>query len=287
MRYYCIAGLNVIIHGINDFPYAVEHAREYETDAFDFADIKIRLEDVDYIPVPAHKPLASSYMRRRYYKDSDSYDIYIVANEGDGAVAQIHSNLTWSELTVKTSSIHITEVKKDFMAFYVLWDAFREIIPAFGGVILHSSAISYKNHGILFSAPSGTGKSTHTKLWKKLFPDSVEIVNDDTPAIFFMNNVPYMYGLPWSGKGENKNMAVPLKSVVFLKRSEQNVIQLSDIDSAVFFMLEQVQRSVFADNFDRILQQVDKLLSSVDVYEIGVNMEDTAAEMVKNTVFKN
>jgi hypothetical protein len=287
MRYYCIADFKVEVDGIEAYPYAESRFADYETEAFDCADVKIKLEDVDFIQVPKQKPLASSYLLRRYYKDSDSYDIYLVEDEGNGAVAQIHSNLTWSELTVKTSSVHITGIETDFLAFRFLFDAFKNIIAYAGGIVLHSSAISYKNQGILFSAPSGTGKSTHTGLWQRLWPESVEVVNDDTPAIFFKNNVPYMYGLPWSGKGPNKNMSVPLKSVVFLQRSEQNVIKLSDTDSAVFYLLEQTYKSVYIDNLDKILQQTERLIDYADIYVIGVNMCDDAAVMVRNTVFKD
>lgn len=287
MSCYCIADLNVQFYGLENYPYVRERFADYEVAHFDKADVNIKLLDVDFIPIPEQKPLASSFKFRRYYKDSDSYSIYAVGDEGDGAQAQIHSNLTWSELTVRTSSVHITGVEKDFAAFIILLDAFREIIAHSGGMILHSSAISYKNQGILFSAPSGTGKSTHTKLWQKLYPDDVILVNDDSPAIFVKNNVQYMYGLPWSGKGENRNIAVPLKSVVFLERSEQNVIGLTDIDSAVFFLLEQTFKPVFLDNIDKILQQIDRLFKSVDIYTIGVNMDDDAAHMVRKTVFKD
>ncbi len=287
MRYYCIADIKVRLDSPDEYPYLWKRFSGYEVNPFETADVNIRLEDADYIPIPDEKPLASGYTGRRYYRDSDSCDIYYVENEGNGALAQIHSDLTWSELTVKTSSIHITGVKTDYAAFVILWDAFRNIIAHSGGMILHSSAISYNNQGILFSAPSGTGKSTHTKLWQKLWPDCVDIVNDDTPAIFFKNNVPYMYGLPWSGKGENKNMAVPLKAVVFLERSKQNVIRLTDINSAVFFTLEQTLKPLFSDNLDKILQQADRLLTSVDIYTISVNTDDDAAEMVRKTVFKD
>lgn len=285
MKYYRIAQLNVAVDGIDGFAYVKERFSDYETSAFSCADVTVKLEDVDFIPIPRHRPLASSYMLRRFYKDSDSYGIYVVEDEGNGAVAQIHSNLTWSELTVKTSSIHITGVKNDLLAFQVLWDAFRNIFAFKGGIVLHSSAISYDDQGILFSAPSGTGKSTHTRLWKKLYPEKVEIVNDDTPVIFFRDDVPYMYGIPWSGKGYNKNTSVFLKAIVFLMRSRQNVINSIDIDSAVFYLLEQIYRPVFLNNLDTVLNLAEKLLKCTELYSIGVNMEDSAAEMVKNTVF--
>lgn len=285
MKQYEIAGIKVSFVGIEIYPLIEERFAPYEAFFSEPADMLIKAEDVDYIPVPEEKPLASSFDFRRFYKDSDSYGIYIVVDEGDGALAQIQSDLTWSEITVKTSSVHITGTQRDFLAFELLRSVFCSKLIRKGGMILHSSAISYKNQGILFSAPSGTGKSTHTKLWKKLWPDSVEIINDDTPALLFHNNVPYMYGLPWSGKGENKNMSVPLKSVVFLERSEQNVIKKSDIDSAVFFMLEQSLKPFSEEGIDKILQPIQRLIENIPIYIIGVNMNDDAAVMVRDTVF--
>lgn len=288
MNCYKIADISFLIDGLEAFPYSLERLSAYRIDmAENFsADVKMTVRDVDFIPVPDRKPEASGYTLRRYYRDCDSCDIYIVTNEGDGAWAHIHSNITWSDLTVETSSAHILGIDAQFFMFHhPLWDAVRNIIAQRGGLVLHSSAISYKKQGILFSANSGVGKSTHTKLWQKLYPNDVEIVNDDTPAIFFKNDRPYMYGLPWSGKGENRNIVVPLKAIVFLERSVENTISPSDIDSSVFCIMEQISKSVFVDTFDKILLNVDKLLRSVDYYRIGVNMTDYAARMVKNTVF--
>ena len=68
-------------------------------------------------------------------------------------------------------------------------------------------------------AVSGTGKSTHTGLWKKYYGAQVEILNDDKPAIRFEDGLPYLYGTTWSGKQErewNQNASAPLRAIFFL-----------------------------------------------------------------------
>ena len=64
------------------------------------------------------------------------------------------------------------------------------------GLVIHSSSIAFRDKGIIFTAPSGTGKSTHVNLWEQTFGREVTVVNDDTPAIRFINDVPMLSGTP-------------------------------------------------------------------------------------------
>ena len=78
----------------------------------------------------------------------------------------------------------------------------------------------------LFSADSGVGKSTHSRLWQQVFGDQrVTIINDDKPALRLRDGVWYVYGTPWSGKyGLNHNLCYPLAGICFLERSKTNKI---------------------------------------------------------------
>lgn len=83
------------------------------------------------------------------------------------------------------------------------------------GLLLHSSCVVYENCAYLFSAPSGTGKSTHTQLWLKKFP-TAKILNDDKPAISLTNTGIYAYGTPFSGKTDwNINECYKIKALSF------------------------------------------------------------------------
>ena len=96
-----------------------------------------------------------------------------------------------------------------------------------GGFLLHASAVVADGVAYCFSAPSGTGKSTHTSLWLDVFADKgAFIINDDKPAIKLVDGVPYVYGTPFSGKYDiSVNTAVPLKAVCFIERAETNSIK--------------------------------------------------------------
>ena len=103
---------------------------------------------------------------------------------------------------------------------------YRQLVK-FDGMMLHSSAVVMDGYAYLFSAPCGTGKSTHTSLWRKTFgEDRVLMLNDDKPALRLEDGRWYAYGTPWSGKhGLATNICVPLKGICILERGTENQIR--------------------------------------------------------------
>ena len=147
------------------------------------------------------------------------------------------------------------------------------------GFMLHSSAVAYENKAYLFSAPSGTGKSTHTEIWQKVFgSDKAVIINDDKPAIKLENGDFYVYGTPWSGKSDkNLNIRVPLQGICFIERSEKNYIERISTKDATHLILNQTVRPAYKGKMVNLLNLLDKLLVKIPVYRLGCNMEDEAA----------
>lgn len=93
--------------------------------------------------------------------------------------------------------------------------AFCQQIVEHGRFFLHASAVVVEGEAYLFSAPSGTGKSTHTALWRKLFPQSY-ILNDDKPVIWPTEEGITAWGTPFSGKSDLQvNRGVPLRGICF------------------------------------------------------------------------
>lgn len=154
---------------------------------------------------------------------------------------------------------------------------YRQLLD-FDGLMLHASAAVMDNRAYLFSAPCGTGKSTHTRLWRKVFgEDKVTILNDDKPALRLENGVWYAYGTPWSGKtDQNANLRVPLAGVCFLSRGEKNTIAPFTGAKAVFSLLEQTVRPKGAELRSQLLNLLDRLLRDVPVWQMACNMEPDA-----------
>ena len=94
----------------------------------------------------------------------------------------------------------------------------------FDALILHASLIRWKGHGIIFSAPSGTGKSTQAELWEQF--ESADILNGDRAALRQKNGVWTAFGLPYAGtSGIYRNESAPLAAVVALRQAKENRIR--------------------------------------------------------------
>lgn len=173
---------------------------------------------------------------------------------------------------------HLT---KDDSEYIVTGSSFYNQLLNFDGMLLHASAVILDGWAYLFSAPSGTGKSTHTTLWRKVFgEDKALILNDDKPALRFEEGRFYAYGTPWSGKTDmNINQRVPLAGICMLGRGERNEIEPFAGAEAVHALLEQTIRPRNAAKTVKLLELVDKLFENVPVWKMKCNMDPEAARV--------
>ncbi len=157
---------------------------------------------------------------------------------------------------------------------------YRQLL-GFGGMMLHASAVVLNGKAYLFSAPCGTGKSTHTSLWCRVFADQgARILNDDKPALRLEDGKFYAYGTPWSGKtDQNINVRVPLGGVCMLARGEQNVIRPYGGTRAIRELLEQTVKPKDANLMSNLLGLLDQLLRNVPVWKMECNMDPEAARV--------
>ena len=113
-----------------------------------------------------------------------------------------------------------------FLERTVLQEKIAEKLLERNTLLLHGSTVAVDEQAYLFTAPCGTGKSTHTRLWREQFGDRAVMVNDDKVFLQLRQNEVWAYGSPWTGKhGIGTNIAVPLKGICFLQRGTENQIQ--------------------------------------------------------------
>lgn len=155
---------------------------------------------------------------------------------------------------------------------------FNRMLLKYEGCMLHSSAVVVDGYAYLFSADSGTGKSTHTQLWLKHFGDRAYIINDDKPALRQIDGKWYVFGTPWSGKTDlNKNKKVPLGAIVFLERAEQNWIDKIPVKEAIpKFFNQTIRRLNKEQNMELVLKNMEKILTGNPIYKMGCNISDDA-----------
>lgn len=159
---------------------------------------------------------------------------------------------------------------------------YRKLIKL-DGFMLHASAVVVDNRAYLFSASSGTGKSTHTKLWQECFGDRAMIINDDKPAIRIEKGNCYAYGTPFSGKtDENLNLKIPLQAICMLERGVENSIDLIDTKGAISLILQQTILPRNQAMVDRLFMMLEIILRKVPIYQMKCNISKEAALMAYN-----
>ena len=149
----------------------------------------------------------------------------------------------------------------------------------FNTVLFHGSVVAVDGVGYLFTAKSGTGKSTHTRLWREYFGNRAVMVNDDKPLLHIADTVT-AYGTPYNGKHRlGTNTSVPLKAICILTRAEDNHIEAITREQAYTMLLQQVYRPADMLKMTKTLELVDRLADSVKLYRLGCNMDISAAKI--------
>lgn len=164
-----------------------------------------------------------------------------------------------------------------------LWSGafFYEQLARYNGVMLHASCVEYEGKAYLFSARSGTGKSTHTHLWLKYLPGS-RIINDDKPAIRLIDGRFYAYGTPWSGKtNESVNTGVPIAGICFLSRGENAIKPLNGLKALKLFM-DQTVRPNDRALMEKMLETLNRVLTEIPVFEMSCDMSEEAVMTAYN-----
>ena len=147
-------------------------------------------------------------------------------------------------------------------------------------VLMHGSSISVDGQGYVFCAPSGTGKSTHTRLWRQYLGDRAVMINDDKPLLRICNDSVRIYGTPWNGKHRlGNNMSAPLKSICFLNRSFSNAIKKVDNKDCFPLLLEYIFRPEDPALLIDVLNTITKITYLCDFWSLECNMDLNAAEV--------
>lgn len=159
-----------------------------------------------------------------------------------------------------------------------LYRKLAEQLLTFDTLLFHGSAISVDGEAYLFTATSGTGKSTHTSFWRQTFGDRAVMVNDDKPLLRMIDGKVYVCGTPWNGKhGLGTKIMVPLKGLCILERAEENSIQPVTLPQVLPLLMQQSFRPRNPASVHRVLELLSKLSESTGLYRLGCNLDPKAA----------
>lgn len=151
-------------------------------------------------------------------------------------------------------------------------------MPSFGRMLLHCSVIEYEGSAYAFLGKSGTGKSTHTKLWIKHLP-SVNIVNGDKPILAYSKDGFTAYGTPWMGKERwGTNTKAPLKALCFLEQAKVNAIRKLSPSETTPRLFLQILIPQDEENAGLTLELADKMVTEVPAYLLQCDISEEAVK---------
>lgn len=268
-----IAGINIDVRG-ELYDYFKYRVRDYISSDSE-CDIIITYRENSNIVIPQGEIVKKNGFRV-FGKNNEGYFNYDILSDGK-ASALITSDEKWQNIHCELYDVEdLGGASLSIRLFNMIGEVVKHIMVSHNGMCLHSSSICYNNSGVMFSANSGTGKSTHTRLWKKVLKGT-EIINDDMPAIRCIEDKWYLFGVPWSGKTEiNANKQVPLKALVFLERGEKNEIEPMYAPEYVFKIMEQTTVPKYKAMTVQVMNNISGLVKSVPVYRLRCNISDEA-----------
>ena len=143
-------------------------------------------------------------------------------------------------------------------------------------LMVHGSTVALDGEAYMFTAACGTGKSTHTRLWREVFGDRAAMVNDDKPFLELTENGIIAHGSPWTGKhGLGSNISVPLKGICILHRGAENVIRPLKPEDAMAMLMHQTHTPEADSALAEAL--VTRLAESVSLWEMECTKDPEAA----------
>ena len=241
----------------------------------------------DIISEPSGTLLTKRDTSNWYMDDEGSYTLTFSDPEEDVLCALLSYNNNTSHaklLLLDSNKLYGTDT--EFFLFNVLQYMFRLALVFKGGFTIHASSIINDGYGIAFSAQSGTGKSTHTGLWQKVYPDTI-LLNDDGPSVRKKDGIWYIYGTPWAGTtGINVNTSAPLKALVFLERSEINTIRTLSALESIRRIFEAIIHPVSDELMSIVLASVSSFITESTLCVLACNMTDDAPKTVKQYLYK-
>ena len=171
---------------------------------------------------------------------------------------------------------------------FALWIAYGLCTVAHSTIAIHTSAIQYNDRAVLFLGESGTGKSTHTRLWRENIKGAL-LLNDDSPILRVIDGKPVIFGSPWSGKTPcYRQVCYPLAACVRLSQAPYNKIHRLSILQAYAALHPSCPPDFTYDNglYDHISKTIGEVISQVPMFHLECLPDSDAAFLSCKTIFE-
>lgn len=280
-RVYRILGINVALETEFDFPTS-ENMQSFEVDENTQADERYIFHIVSE-PVETRGELVSdshifkvrrdgakTYYEHYFWDDRPPFVQLVSDGEIPGVTHCYHINPK-----------HFDEYSSGTLFYQI---PLEQILAERGAFVLHASAVNCKNNGILFTAPSGTGKTTQANLWVE--HEGAEILNGDRTGIRFIDGKWYASGLPYDGSSKKfSSKMIPLRGIIVLRQGPENVIEALKASTSFKWILSE-SAIYYWDKHSaaKAVDSIRKLVTDIPIYIMHCRPDKGAVETVKNVL---
>jgi len=219
------------------------------------------------------------------YKTADGYKVVISTVEKNLACAML-VNANFSQCTI---SLFGSPEDRRFGLGNAMMLAFAFSAAYYNIILMHASVTLNAGYGYLFLGKSGTGKSTHSKLWRQYIEGS-DLLNDDNPAVKACEDGRIIvYGTPWSGKTPcYRNMQVPVGAIVRLEQAPKNEIKREPMLHAFASVLSSCSTMIWdKPSYWSITQTVEQVAKHTPVFYLKCLPDEAAARLSYLTIKHN
>ena len=205
----------------------------------------------------------------------------------DGDDHDIVASVSEQEIAAE-AALYDAPHSEEYCESICLYRAIAERLPFFDRFVFHGAAVMADGKGYIFTAPSGTGKSTHVGLWMKHFGDRVSVINGDKPIIKISEDGATVYSCPWAGKeGWNTNSSAPIGAICLIRRGKENKIQRIAPSEYFDALMHQIYIPKDSRAMLKTLELVDALASLVPFYLLECDISPDAARCSFEAMVEN
>ena len=208
------------------------------------------------------------------YRTDDPADFFVSVSPED-----LERERAFRDAEALAEGMKIRQVTDPFLERLAIQRKFGETLMSRDVLLVHGSAVAVDGVGYLFTAACGTGKSTHTRLWRQVFGDRAVMINDDKPFVRITPEGVLVCGSPWSGKhGLDTDITVPLGGICLLERGMENrILPLPQEDRKI--LTDRLRWFMEPDRQPEFNALAARLLERTALWHLWCNMEPSAAKI--------
>lgn len=214
-----------------------------------------------------------------YERENGDFDWFTKTHEDESALS-FRISKDWTSFTLYEDNTGTNGER----AFHEFGSLFSYAVLNHEACVLHGVVMEYNGMGILVTASSGTGKTTHTRMWRDR--ENALILNGDRCLCRKLDGEWYAYGMPWSGSsGEYINRRVPITAIVCLKQAPENKVRRMDVFEATLAMMQRIFAPVWPGEMqNKAFDLTEDLAASIPMLELSCRPDFEAVDVLKEAI---